>query len=116
MIRIERVLLPWSLALVAGFAIVLALGQPLPTPAQELDAALHPATPVSREVALQSAATVVRFQYQQFERIAPTIERRIDAGVDRWVVSYVDPSVNAASGLNVSVSVEKGIVEVVSYP
>ena len=106
----------WTIALVAGFAIVFALGRPLPTPAEELDAALHPAPPVSREMALESATTIARLQYPQFEGIAPAVERRLDAGVDRWVVSYADTRSGVPSGLTVSVSIDRGIVEVLSYP
>jgi len=106
----------WLAALVAGFAIVLVRGRPLPTQAEALDSAYHPATPVSREAAVGSAAAIVRLQYPEFDGLEPGLDRRSDAGIDRWVVTYQRSRNDVVSGLKVSITVERGVVEVVTFP
>lgn len=102
--------------LVLGFTVVLTLGRPLPTSAEELAAAYHPPVPVSQEAALASAATIVRLEHPGFAGITPTIQRRIDSGIDRWLIAFGGSDTEGARGLRVSITVESGRVEVATYP
>lgn len=106
----------WAALLVAGFAIVFLLGAPVPTAADELEAALHPAPPVTQEAAAAAAATIVRLQHPDFETTPPTVTLATDFGVDHWVVEYTDTSGDAPRGLRISVVVDTGRVEVNSFP
>ena len=105
----------WAIALVIGFALIFTLGSPLPTQADELDAALHPTPPVSQQAAEQSAATIVRIQYPELVSESPSVEKRTDYGIERWVISYSE-SQPVLGGVRISVAVASGIVEVVAFP
>ena len=70
--RFPMVAVLWAALLVVGFAVVLVLGAPVASTADELEAALHPAPPVSQEAAEASAATIVRLQFPSFRDIAPS--------------------------------------------
>jgi hypothetical protein len=114
--RFPLVVAAWTALLVVGFAAVFLLGAPVPTAAEELDAALHPAPPVSRAAAEATAATVVRLQHASFEGTERTVTLATDFGVEHWVVEYLDRSGSAPRGLRISVVVETGRVEVNSFP
>jgi hypothetical protein len=106
----------WAALLVAGFAVVFLLGAPVPTAAEELDAARHPVPPVTQQAAESSAATIVRLQHPTFEGTERTVTLATDFGVQHWVVEYTDVSGDAPRGLRVSVVVDTGRVEVNSFP
>jgi hypothetical protein len=114
--RFPLVVAAWTTLLVVGFAVVFVLGAPVPTAAEELDAALHPTPPVTQEAAQATAATIVRLQHPDFEGIEPTVTLANDFGVDHWVVEYTDVSGDAPRGLRISVVVDSGRVEVNSFP
>jgi len=114
--RFPLVVTAWAALLVAGFAVVVLLGAPVPTAAEELDAALHPTPPVSQAAAETTAATIVRLQHSSFEGTERTVTLATDFGVDHWVVEYTDISGTAPRGLRISVVVETGRVEVNSFP
>ena len=104
----------WAAILAAGFAVVFVLGAPLPTPAERLDAALHPSPPVSESAARQSAQTIVELQYPDFNGIEPTVERATDYDIDHWVITYSDTE--SLSGVLISIVVDNGTVEVTAFP
>ncbi len=114
--RFPVVVAAWTALLVAGFAVIFLLGGPLPTAADELEAALHPAPPVAQQVAESSAATIVRLRYASFEGTERTVTLATDFGVEHWVVEYLDRSGSAPRGLRISVVVDTGRVEVNSFP
>lgn len=116
MTRFPMVAAIWAALLVAGFALVLTMGRPLATAADELDAALHPPTPVTQADAERSAATIVRLTYPSFASAPHTTTMATDFGVQHWLVEYVDTSGSAPRGVRVSVVVATGHVEVSSYP
>jgi hypothetical protein len=116
MSRFGRLATIWFLLLVAGFAAVFVLGRPLSTEGESLAAALHPPTPVSQEAAERSAATIVRLQYGQLSGAHRSIERRTDFGIDHWVVTYTDQSSPSVSGVEISITVRSGVVEVAAFP
>jgi hypothetical protein len=104
----------WTVVLVAGFALVLLLGRPLPSAAEELEAAMHPTPPVSEEAALASAATIVRLQHPDLLAEERSVERRSDFGQDRWVIVY--SRATALTGVRISITVETGKVTVATFP
>ncbi len=106
----------WTALLVAGFAVVVTLGAPVASTADELEAALHPAAPVTQEVAEASAATIVRLQYPTFANTAPETSKPTDFGVEHWVIEYSDTSGPTPRGLRVSIVVGTGHVEVTTFP
>jgi hypothetical protein len=106
----------WAALLVAGFAIVFTLGAPVASTADELQAALHPAAPVTQEAAEAAAATIVRLQYPSFAKTAPKTTKATDFGIEHWVVEYADTSGPTPRGLRVSIVVNTGKVEVTTYP
>jgi len=114
--RFPVVIAAWTALLVAGFAAVFLLGGPLPTAADELEAALHPSPPVTQQVAESSAATIVRLRYPSFAGTERSVSKATDFGVDHWVVEYLDRSGSAPRGLRISVVVDTGRVEVNSFP
>jgi hypothetical protein len=114
--RFPILAIAWAALLVAGFAVVLVLGAPVASSADELEAALHPPTPVTQEAAEASAATIVRLQYPAFRDLAPTVTRATDFGIDHWVLEYADTSGPAPKGLRVSIVVDTGQVEVTTFP
>lgn len=116
MSRFFLVITAWTAALVAGFAIVLVLGAPVATVADELQTALHPAVPVTQAAAESSAATIVRVQYPTFEGTPRTVTKATDFGVDHWVVEYSDTTGSSPRGLRISVVVSTGRVEVNTFP
>ncbi|NJD27704.1 MAG: hypothetical protein FIA92_05350 [Chloroflexi bacterium] len=105
----------WAAALLLGFLAIFTLGRPLPSDDQELQAALHPAPPVSQAVAEASAETIVRLQYGDLLDARRTVLRRSDFGVDRWVVTYTADG-PALSGVTISVAIETGQVDVAAFP
>ena len=108
------VLAAWTLLLVAGYALVFTLGQPLPTLADERAAAYAPATPVDEATALRSADTIVRLEYPDFAQAPRTVQRKEEFGDDRFVIVYSRPERQAA--VRISISVESGRVRVSSFP
>lgn len=106
----------WAALLVVGFAVVVILGAPVATATDELDAAMHPATPVTQQVAEDSAATIVRLQYPTFAGTTRTVTKATDFGVEHWVVEYSDTSGDAPRGLRISIVVDTGHVEINTYP
>ncbi len=106
----------WAGLLVAGFALVLVLGRPVATAADELAAAMSPAPPVARAAAEASAATIVRLRYPSLASAPHTTTLATDFGVEHWLVEYTDTSGSAPRGVRVSVVVATGHVEVASYP
>ncbi len=113
----RRILLAaWAALLVAGFAVVAILGAPVLTAAEELDAAFHPAVPVSQAEAEQAAATIVRLQYPSLAGVPATTALATDFGIRHWVVEYTDRSGSAPRGVRVSIVVDSGQVEVSAYP
>ncbi|HUQ44594.1 MAG TPA: hypothetical protein VM451_09340 [Candidatus Limnocylindria bacterium] len=113
--RIEVGLALWAAALAIGFAVVFTLGRPLPSEAQQLEAALHPVPPVSRAAAEQAATTIVRLQFPDLAPYQPTVARRDDYGIGRWVMTYVAPG-PVINGARISVAIESGQVEVAAFP
>jgi hypothetical protein len=111
--RIAWIFAVWTVVLILGYLVVVALGSPLPTASEELAAAKTPPTPVSEDVARRSADTIVRLEYPDFVGLEPAVERRTDFGVDRFLVVYSDQ--DQAAGLRISITVDRGLVEVASY-
>jgi len=114
--RFPLVITAWTALLVAGFAVVFQLGAPVPTAADELAAALHPAAPVTQGAAESAATTIVRLQYPSFAAAERTVTKATDFGVEHWVVEYTDRSGSSPRGLRISIVVDTGRVEVNSYP
>lgn len=105
----------WAALLAIGFTAVFTLGRPLLNDQQELEAALHPAPPVSQVAAEQSAATIVRLRYGELVEAPRTVLRKSDFGVDRWVITYSEEG-PSLSGVTISVAINSGKVEVAAYP
>lgn len=116
MTRFPIVAAVWAALLVAGFAVVLTLGAPVATSADELTAAMHPATPVSQADAERSADTIVRLGYPSFAATPRTTRKATDFGVEHWLVEYTDTTGAAPRGVRVSIVVATGHVEVSAYP
>lgn len=106
-------LILWAVLLIAGFAVVLGLGQPLSSDADQLERAFHPPPPVTEAVAIQSADTVVRNQYPQFANGVRSVTHQTDFGDNRWTIVYRIP--RQLTGVRISVS-ERGSVTVGQYP
>ncbi len=106
----------WAGLLVAGFAVVFLLGAPVGTAAQDLDAAMHPAAPVSEAAAQQSADTIIRLQYPSFEGVPRSMARATDFGIEHWVIEYTDRSGTAPRGVRISVVIGSGQVEISTFP
>jgi hypothetical protein len=106
----------WAAVLVLGFAVVILLGTPPVTAADELETALHPATPVTEEVARASAATIVRLSYPELGAVEPVVRNRTDFGIEHWVIEYADPTAPTPTGVRISITTELGTVEVTSFP
>jgi hypothetical protein len=104
----------WAAALTLGFVAVFTLGRPIANDRDELDAAMHPAPPVSQLAAEQSAATIVRLQYGDLVDAPVTVLRRSDFGIDRWVVTY--SAASRVSGVTISITVATGKVDVAAFP
>ena len=105
----------WAALLALGFVAIFALGRPVLTDQQELDAALHPQPPVSQLAAERSAETIVRLQYGELVDAPRQVLRRSDFGVERWVITYTADGATL-NGVTISVAIESGKVEVASYP
>ncbi len=114
--RFGLITIVWIALLVVGFTAVFTLGRPLPTAAEELDAAMHPTPPVSEASARESADTIVRIQHGELVSVEPSIERRNDFDIDYWLITYSVPSPSGPTGVIISVGVDTGIVEVLSFP
>ncbi len=112
--RFGRLLAAWTVALVAGWAVVVFLGGPVTTAADELEAAYRPATPVTEAVARSSAATIIRLQHSELSGIEPTITHATDFGGDRWVVVYAQA--DPIAGVRISIDTVTGDVRVTSFP
>jgi hypothetical protein len=106
----------WAVLLVAGFALGLTLGTPMASAADELNAALHPATPVTQAAAEDSAATIVRLSYPAFVGAPHTTTKLTDFGVEHWLVEYSDTASGAPRGIRISIVVASGKVEVSTFP
>ena len=106
----------WAAVLVLGFAVVVTLGAPPITAADELDVAMHPATPVTEEAARGSAATIVRLSYPELAAAEPSVKNRTDFGIEHWVIEYVDADAPTPTGVRISITTDKGNVEVTSFP
>ncbi len=106
----------WTALLVAGFALVIGLGTPVATSTDELNAAMHPAAPVSQAEAETSAATIVRLGYPSFVGASHRTSKATDFGVEHWLVEYTDTVGSAPRGVRISIVVRTGHVEVSSYP
>jgi hypothetical protein len=106
----------WAGLLVAGFAVVITLGTPVASTADELNAAMHPPTPVSQADAERSAATIVRLGYPSFASAPHTTRTATDFGVEHWLVEYTDTTGSSPRGVRVSIVVSTGHVEVSAYP
>jgi hypothetical protein len=116
MTRFPLVAAVWAALLVAGFALVLTLGTPVATSADELNTAMHPATPVSQADAERSADTIVRLAYPSFTGSPRTTTKATDFGIQHWLVEYTDKTGAAPRGVRVSIVVATGHVEVSAYP
>ena len=114
--RFPILAIAWAALLVVGFAVVFTLGAPVASTADELDAAMHPPTPVTQEAAMASAATIVRLGYPTFSNTAPAITKATDFGVEHLVVEFSDTSSATPRGLRVSIVVGTGHVEVTTFP
>ena len=112
--RPMRALLVWAIVLVVGWTVVLTLGGPVETAADELAAAMRPATPVTEAVARTSAATIVRLQHHELAALTPTVRHATDFGGDRWVVVYAQA--NPVSGVRISIDTATGEVKVATFP
>ena len=116
MTRFPLLAATWAALLVAGFALVLTLGTPVASSADELKAAMHPATPVSQEGAERSADTIVRLAYPSFTGTPRTTTMATDFGVEHWLVEYTDTAGGSPRGIRISIVVSNGHVEVSAYP
>jgi hypothetical protein len=116
MTRFPILAVAWAAVLVLGFAVVIGLGAPPITAADELEVAMHPTTPVTEEVSRASAATIVRLSYPELASIEPSIKSRTDFGIEHWVIEYVDPEAPTPTGVRISITTEQGNVEVTSFP
>jgi hypothetical protein len=116
MSRFALISVGWTALLVVGFALVFTLGRPLPTSAEELEAALHPPVPVTESSARASAETIVRLEHGQLAAVEPTVERRTDYEIDYWMVTYSRNTDAGPTGVVISIVVETGDVEVLSFP
>lgn len=114
--RFNGLVLGWAALLALGFVLVFTLGARLPTDAELLDVAMHPAPPVSEAAARTSASTIVSLQYEEFQGIEPTVERRTDFGIDYWLISYASPPNAPPKAVAISIGVDSGLVEVVTVP
>ena len=106
----------WAALLGLGFGVVFVAGGGLPTEEQTLEAALHPAPPVDEAAAIRSADTIVRLRYGELAGGERSVDRRTDFGIDHWVITYVDRANAILSGVEISVGVTTGVVEVASFP
>ena len=106
----------WAALLVAGFALVITLGTPVATSADELNAAMHPPTPVTQAAAETSADTIIRLSYPAFVGAPRRTSKATDFGVEHWLVEYTDKTSSAPRGVRVSIVISTGRVEVASYP
>lgn len=114
MSRFSRILAVWTLALIAGWAAVVLLGGPVTTAADDLTAAMHPATPVTEAAARSSAATIVRLQHGELINAEPTVHHATDFGGDRWVIVYAQA--DPVSGVRISIDTATGKVTVTTFP
>ncbi|MEI7745878.1 MAG: hypothetical protein WCK58_19245 [Chloroflexota bacterium] len=114
--RFPLVAAAWAVLLVAGFAVVLLWGKPTANATDELAAAMHPATPVTQEAAEASAATIVRLQYPGFQSGKKAVTKATDFKVEHWVITYTDTTSGSPAGVRISITVEKGMVEVTTFP
>lgn len=112
--RLPTVLAAWTVVLVVGFWLVLALGGPIATSTDDLDAAFHPATPVTEATARISADTIVRISYPDFHGVEPKVTHATDFDIERYVLVYSRPDV--LSGVRISVEVVSGDVQVTTFP
>jgi hypothetical protein len=106
----------WALLLVGGFAVVLVFGSPVANAVDELDAAMHPATPVTEAIAVASSEVIVRLSYPSFAATTRSVVRATDFGVEHWVVEYADTTGDAPRGLRISIVVKTGHVEINTFP
>jgi hypothetical protein len=104
----------WTVILVVGFAAVLALGSPLPSSEDALEAAHHPTPPVTEAAAVASADTIIRLEYPAMANAERAVSRRDDLGVDRFVIVY--SLKDRLSQVRVSVEVASGDVRVSFIP
>jgi hypothetical protein len=116
MTRFPLLAVVWAAVLVLGFAVVIGLGAPPATAADELEAALNPPTPVTEDVARASAATIVRLSYPELTSVEPSVRSRTDFGIEHWVIEYSDPEAPTPTGVRISITTEAGKVEVTSFP
>jgi hypothetical protein len=114
MSRPSSLLALWTIALVIGWAMVIGLGAPVTTSADDLVAAMHPAAPVTEDVARTSAATIVRLQHRELSTIVPTVRLATDFGQQRWVIVYAQA--DPVSGVRISIDVKTGEVLVATFP
>ncbi len=114
--RFPLVAAVWAALLVAGFAAVIVLGAPLPSAADDLQSALHPAAPVDQAAAERSAATIIRMQYASFASSPHSVTKATDFGVEHWLVEYIDRTSPSPRGVRVSIVVATGHVEVSAFP
>jgi hypothetical protein len=112
--RLPLVLAVWTVALVAGFALVLGLGRPVATAADEIAAAYRPVPPVSAAAARTSADTIVRLEYPDFQGVEPEVSFSTSYGIERHVLVYSRPEI--LSGVRVSIEVASGDVTVTTFP
>lgn len=112
--RFPLLIASWTAILVAGFTVIAVLGGPLAEPEAELEAALHPKAPVSEEVAVESAATIVELSYPNLLGAERRVEHRTDFGIERYLIVYTDP--RRVAGVRISIGVATGLVEVASFP
>lgn len=114
--RLPLLAATWAALLVVGFAVVFLLGTPVRTAAEDLDAALHPAAPVSQAAAEQAADTIVRLQYPSFASVPRSVDRATDFRIEHWVIEYTDRSGTAPRGVRISIVIGSGQVEISTFP
>lgn len=114
--RFPLIAASWAALLAAGFAVVFILGAPVATAEDELQAAMNPPTPVTRDIAEASASTIARLQYPSFTGTTRTATLATDFGVEHWVVEYSDTKGDAPRGLRISIVVSTGHVEINTFP
>jgi hypothetical protein len=108
--RVISLLAAWTVLLVIGFGAVFAAGGPLATGEDLLAAAYAPPTPVTEEVALSSADTIMRMEHPEFTEAERRIRRQNDFNDDRYVVTYSYPERGYA--LRIAISIASGRVRV----
>ena len=113
--RVLAWFVPWTLALVAGFAIVFTLGAPLSTPADQRPGAYAPLPlPVTEASAVAAAERIVKLDYATYANATRSVKEGTSGGRQIWTVTY--SRTNPAAGVRIIVSGATGEITVSTFP